>query len=206
MEGGKGEVAMTDGSVRAAVKKGLVRRYGGDRTTLIVEELGLKHGAARVDLAVINGRLLGIEIKSNSDSLRRLSHQMRVYNSVLDRMSLVCGDRHLNAALGVVPDWWGITRAEMGHDGNVRLRRIRESQDNPAPDPVAIAKLLWRGEALDILNSEGKCHGLRSKPRGALYEKLAEVLELDVLRARVRQKLRARSGWRSDAPQKRGDG
>ncbi len=201
-----GGVAMTDGSVRAALKQELYHRYAGDSGTLIVEELGLKHGAARVDLAVINGRLLGIEIKSNSDSLQRLPGQVRIYNCVLDRASLVCGDRHLARALRLIPEWWGVTRAEIRTDGTVRLTPVREPSDNPAPDPVAIAKLLWRDEVLEILEGENKCDGLRSKRRSVLYAKLAEVLGLDSLRARVRQQLRARLGWRSDGLQRRGDG
>ncbi len=197
MGGVQGGMVMTDAAVRAALKEELYRRHAGDSETLIVEELGLRHGAARIDLAVINGRLLGIEIKSNSDSLQRLPKQAGIYNSVLDRVALVCGSRHMARALQLVPDWWGITLAESRSGGTIRLTPIRKPRDNPSLDPVAIARLLWREEALSALAGEGGDDGLRSKRRALIYAKLAEVISLDSLRARVRQQLRARSNWRS---------
>lgn len=46
---------------------------------LVVEELGLFHGASRVDLAVVGRSLHGYEIKSDRDSLDRLEQQAADY-------------------------------------------------------------------------------------------------------------------------------
>ena len=189
---------MKDCQIRKALKHGLQARYSGDGKTVIIEELGLRHGAARVDVAVVNGLLHGFEIKSDKDTLRRLPDQAKTYGSVLDRVTLVVGHRHFGEATQIVPTWWGIQVASMGPDGGICISNVRVPLDNPCPSPVAVAKLLWRDEALALLEELGKADGVRSKPRAAIYARLAEVCVLDQIRAKVRQQLRTRTGWRSD--------
>jgi hypothetical protein len=67
--------ATKDGHLRIALKRRLLTRYSDHPSTLILEELGLKHGAARIDIAVVNGDLHGYELKSDSDTLSRLPRQ-----------------------------------------------------------------------------------------------------------------------------------
>jgi hypothetical protein len=69
---------------------------------------------------------------------------------------------------------------------------------NPALDAVAVAKLLWRDEALALLAEMGCDAGVRSKPRKVVYKRLSDALHLSVLRGKVRNQLRNRSNWRSD--------
>jgi hypothetical protein len=189
---------MTDSDVRAVLKRKLIDQYGNDSATLILEEFALRHGAARVDLAVINGSLHGWEIKSDADSLSRLPSQAWTYNSVFDRVTLVAGERHVGKAKEMVPEWWGIMLAKRSRGGTIRLLRIREPNENPSPEPVAIAKLLWRDEALSLLVEVGAGAGLRASRRSIIYSRLAEAVDLDYLRARVRQRLRDRPDWRAD--------
>ncbi len=181
---------MRDRDLRAA----LLRR------ALILQELGLRHGAARVDVAVVNGLLHGYELKSDSDSLGRLARQAVVYGSVLDRVTLVVGQRHAEAATRMIPDWWGLQVAEMGPRGGVLFSSVRRTRNNPSQDVVAVAKLLWREEALKLLQQLGAAEGFMSKPRAAIYARLAEVADPDAIRARVRDRLRNRTGWRSGVP------
>ena len=67
-------------------------------------------------------------------------------------------------------------------------------------DPVAVAELLWREEALELLQQFGAAKGFTSKPRAALYVRLAEVARPEEIRSRVRDRLRGRPGWRLDGP------
>lgn len=197
---------MNDYQIRTELRRLLDQRFSGDTETLILDELGLRHGAARIDIAVINGSLDGYEIKSDLDTLRRLPKQMSIYNSVLDRVTLVVGSRHVDSAMLIIPEWWGVNLAEAGQRGNIHFSDVRIPGSNPAPDPIAIAKLLWRDEALSILREEGAAAGFASKPRRIIYKRLAEALDLWSLRQRVRQQLRDRKGWRSDGLQKLNDG
>lgn len=188
---------MKDYHIRTALKNNLQSRYAKDPSTLIVDELGLRHGAARVDVAVINGTIHGYELKSDCDTLGRLPSQVKIYNSVLDRVTLVIGKRHLEEGTKLVPEWWGIKLAELGARGGMRFTEIRRPRINPFQDILAVCKLLWREEALTLLEELGEAEGVRWKPRAAIYARLAQVGAPDLIRSRVRHQLRNRTHWRS---------
>ncbi len=78
---------MRDQDIRDSLRQELVAAYGSDSSTLIVEELGICCGMARVDVAVVNGELKGFEIKSEKDTLGRLPAQSGMYGKVFDTMS-----------------------------------------------------------------------------------------------------------------------
>jgi hypothetical protein len=191
-----------DSEIRKALKENLAAAFRADPETLILEELGLRHGATRVDIVVVNGFLHGFEVKSDRDTLKRLARQVRMYSEILDYVTLVVGRRHARKAEPAVPCWWGIQVAEHGRDGQLQLLDVRRPSENPSPDKVAIAKLLWRDEALAFLEELGSADGLRSKPRRTIYGRLAEVVPLDGLRARVRHQLKSRTDWRPDEQRK----
>jgi hypothetical protein len=189
-----------DRIIRTALKADLEKLHAGDDKLRIVEEFGIEHGAIRIDIAVVNGLLHGYEIKSDRDTLLRLPEQMDAYNSVFDQVTLVVGKQHLYDAIRMVPDWWGITVAKLGTNDSVVLNRIREAKDNAGQSNISIARLLWRREALGILEEAGKADGLRSKPRKFIYERLSTILDQETLEEKVREILFFREDWRSDAP------
>ena len=189
-----------DKIIRASLKAALEKQYAGDNKLRIVEEFCIEHGAIRIDIAVVNGILHGYEIKSDRDTLLRLPEQMDAYNSVFDQVTLVAGKQHLFEAINLVPDWWGIIVAKFGSDGSLVLNRIREAGNNVQQRSISIARLLWRSEALRILEEAGKADGWRSKPRELIYERLCTVLDLPSLEEKVREILVFREDWRSDVP------
>jgi hypothetical protein len=193
-------VTTNDKIIRTTLKADLNKLHAGDDKLRIIEEFGIEHGAIRIDIAVVNGLLHGYEIKSDRDTLLRLPDQMDAYNSVFDQVTLVVGKQHLCDAIRLVPDWWGITVAKIGAEQSVVLNRIRKAKDNPGQSSIAIARLLWRGEALRILEETGRADGLRSKPRELIYERLSSVLDQRTLEEKVREILFFRGDWRSDAP------
>lgn len=179
--------------------KTLSKDHEGDSETKIIEELGLKHGEARVDIAVVNGVIHGYELKSDLDTLVRLPNQIRIYNSVFDQITLVVSKDHLYEAIKLIPDWWGIIIAKMiDSSGNIKFCTIREPEENRFKDSLAIAKLLWKNEALSILERRNQARGVRSKSRQVMYEKLAAILDQKTLGDEVRVCLRTRTNWRSD--------
>ncbi len=197
---------MRDPEIRDAVKNILLAPFFADPNTLIVEELGLRHGAGRVDIAVINGELHGYELKSDQDTLRRLPKQITVYNSVLDRVTLIVTPHHVAQATELIPDWWDVTLAESQRGGEINFRTVRAGGKNPAVSALAIAKLLWRDEALQLLAALGAADGMRSKPRRILYSRIIELCDLPQLQASVRNQLKSRKDWRSAEQQKLCDG
>ena len=94
--------------VREALHAKVLLAHRDDPHTLVVDELGLCEGEARVDIAVVNGFIHGFEIKSERDTLERLPHQVEVYSLVLDRVTLVVAENHAAHAMEVIPDWWGV--------------------------------------------------------------------------------------------------
>lgn len=185
---------LRDRDIRANLRAHLAADHAGDRETLLVDEMGILRGAARVDLAVINGAINGFEIKSEADRLDRLARQRDAYGAVLDTVTLVTCGRHLAAARGVIPSWWGIMVATRIDDG-VMLRTARCARTNRGVQPAALASLLWRAEALELLERHGLVRGLRSCPNPVLWSALAEGLPLVALSAGVRAALKARSAW-----------
>jgi hypothetical protein len=192
---------MNDHALRIAVKRKLFRRYQNDSDTLIIDELGVNFGASRIDIAVVNGSMHGYELKSDRDSLVRLPDQIRAYNSVFDRVTLVVGYKLAYKALMEVPDWWGVTLASAGPQGGIRFEPARKPNENPTVDILSVVRLLWRDEALALLATVGATHGMQSKPKALIYQVLISTIEPLELKAMVRHQLRSRIDWRSDQSQ-----
>ena len=186
--------------IRSALKEDLKKRHAQDKKLRIIGELGVSHGTARVDIAVVNGIMHGYEIKSDQDTLQRLPEQMNIFNAVFDKVTLVVGKSHLYKAINLVPDWWGIMVAKIDLNGSVVFNLIREGENNKEQDGISIARLLWREEALRILEEAGKANGLYSKPRDCIYEKLSILFDKKTLGEKVREKIFFRTEWRPDAP------
>jgi len=192
-------ISTSDKLIRDALKESFKKTCKETPSSKIIEELGIAHGAVRIDIAVINNMIHGYELKSDVDTLDRLPGQMEIYNKVLDRVTLVVGKNHLYEAIKVIPEWWGITIAKISTScKKVVFYNIREAEENPEQDSHAVASLLWRDEALNILEKIGEANGVRSKNRSVIYERLAEVLDRQTLKAEVREHLCTRLNWRSD--------
>lgn len=186
-----------DPIIRAALKEDLKKRYAQDKKLRIIEELGVRHGSVRIDIAVVNGIMHGYEIKSDRDTLDRLPEQMVEFNAVFDQITLVVGKQHLYQAMHLIPDWWGVQIAKTDVRNRVVFQTIREPEDNKEQDRISIARLLWREEALQILEEYDQAGGVRSKPREFVYKRLADVLEIDILKEKVRETLLvSRGDWR----------
>lgn len=189
-----------DKEIRLELKRFLKKEFKNTPHTLIVEELGLRHGQVRVDIAVINGVMHGYEIKSDKDTLDRLPEQMKEYNAVFDKLTLVVGRHHLYNAVNIIPDWWGIVLAKIDINDKLVFHTIRQAEHNQKQIGISIARLLWRQEALQILEEQNKASGVRSKPREFIYERLVNELDTDTLKQRVRDALLfSRKDWRVDS-------
>ena len=187
---------MDDPCIRAAMKRDLRVQHRSDADTVIIDELAVHRGAARIDLAVVNGVLHGFELKSDRDTLTRLPEQVKAFSSVFDFVTLVMAERHIRQAVEMVPAWWGIRSARFD-SGEAVFCDLKSATTNPSPDPMSIATLLWRDEALAFLDDLESATGMQSKSRSQICLKLVEKACLDELRGRVRLRLRDRRDWRS---------
>jgi hypothetical protein len=186
---------MRDIDIRKALREIMASVHGNEPDTLIVEELGLCQGTARVDLAVVNGSLHGYEIKSERDTLIRLPAQTEVYSRTLDFVTIVGAQSHEDKISSMVPAWWGIWIAAQEAD-RLRLQEKRAPRKNPSTDPFSVAQFLWREEALQALADYNLAAGMKSKTRDKLWRRLAG-LDVTVLSSIVRERLKQRgTDWR----------
>jgi hypothetical protein len=190
---------MRELDIRLALLSSIQSTHSNEAETLILEELGLCQGVARVDLAVVNGKVHGFEIKSAQDTLTRLPTQSEVYNRALDLVTIVVDRKHLKSVKSLVPKWWGICEARQTRNGSIELREIRSPSDKPQVDLFAQAQLLWRAEALEVLVERQLDSGLRTKPRHVIWRRLADSLPPAELKEIVRTRLKHRLGWRVES-------
>ena len=180
-----------DPDIRSVLLRELNQRFPDPSHDLILEEFGCK--GARIDVAVVNGSLHGFEIKSDSDSVARLEDQKSQYSRIFDFMTLICGYKLLPAVQNIIPKWWGVRVAEM-HDGVVTINDIRKPRKNKTQDKAALARMLWKDEALRCLRRNG-CKGVNSRHSAEeVWNYAAEQLALKTLADEVRLAIKARGG------------
>ena len=185
-----------DPEIRLALHGKKLRVHRTAPNTIVVDELGLAHAKVRIDVAVINGCVHGYEIKSSKDTLSRLPMQLNLYTQCLEKLTLICAPRHVAKAQTMAPDWCGIIEAQKGNRGGITFETIRRSRKNPDVDPVQLAHLLWRPEAIALLSKYVPEAKLGKLPRRELYKSLSELLSVPELTTAIREFMQRRQTWR----------
>ncbi|MBU8589185.1 sce7726 family protein [Priestia megaterium] len=186
---------LKDFEVRKSLIQYLHTKYKEDKETKIVNEMGICFGQSRIDVATINGILHGYEIKSESDTLVRLPSQMKDYNKVFERMTIVVSQKYLDKVRLMIPSWWGIIVVR-NKGGEAILKEIRKGRKNKNVNPYAVSQLLWKEEALQILENKGLQRGFLSKPKRVILEHLSRSLQIEELQENVNLQLKQREGWK----------
>jgi hypothetical protein len=188
--------SMGEQDVRAALHDSVITQlFYEDPITRVIDEFVVEQGKSRVDVAAINGEMHAFEIKSANDTLDRLSEQQESYNKVFDRITLVVDERHVEQAVKLVQPWWGLISVTR-RNGKATLDEVWRARPNFSQDAYALSQLLWRAEALALLEANRLAFGMRSQPRKKMWQKLARELPLDKLKIAVRQTLKYRKDWR----------
>ncbi len=191
-------MALLDAHIREAIMLNLLSDEDGN-SDVVVEELAVCNGRARVDLSLINGALHGFEIKSEADSLKRLKTQSVHYSAVLDYVSLVAAPKHIESAAEIVPDWWGIIEVEDASSG-VQFRVVRDGEINPDPHLPSIVQLLWRSEMEEVISNYFPELKVTRWNKREISEYLGQNLSRQILSSEVRRLIKSREDWRLDQP------
>ena len=186
------EGRLTDTDIRLPLHRWLCDLHRACEDTSILHELRIPRPSARIDVAVVNGELCGFEIKSDVDSLVRLSRQVRAFNSIFDRVCIVTTERHIDEAQRVIPPWWGIIVPDIGSDPN-GFRSLRPTLENPGTDVEAMLHMLWHRELLDILRNYGLGGFKRKRRQDSIDALLHSVSEADI-KTEIRRILKVRRG------------
>jgi hypothetical protein len=182
---------ITESELRTFVREHLSARACAPGARMF-EELGIERGSARVDVALIDEGLEAFELKSDLDDFGRLHNQIHAYNRVFDRITLVTGATLSDAALEVMPLWWGIWAVRRLKNGNLSLNRVRDAADNPRQETRSLATLLWREEAAEVLLDETGESPSKRASRAQLCESIAKQVQLQSLRRQVTRRLISR--------------
>jgi len=109
-------------------------------------------GQCKADVVILNGTGTVYEIKSERDTLTRLSKQIEAYTNVFATVNVIVGENHLKNALNIVPDHVGV----MLLSGRYKVSTIQEGIDDPSrTNPVKIFESIRIIEAEKILERMG---------------------------------------------------
>jgi hypothetical protein len=186
----------SDTDIRAALHRKKFKGLHSRDDTLIIDELGLIHAKVRIDIAVINGSVHGFEIKSAADTLARLPSQLRLYGECLERLTIVCAERHVEQVKKLAPIWCGILKVTIGPRGGIGFIALRKPGHNPNVKVYKLAHLLWHPEAVALLTKLDAPPPLLRSPRKTLYKSLATLLTVQQMTAFIKESMANRSTWR----------
>jgi hypothetical protein len=187
---------MKDFEIRRSLHRSYLSNYNSSTDSLVVDELKVCNGDAIMDVAVINGSLMGFEIKSSYDNLSRLNNQISFYNKVFDYVTIVTCNKHLPGALREVPFWWGIWVVEEEGTDIIKIQ-VRQSCLNSNTEAFSNAQFLWKNEIIDLIDRRGLDNKIKNKRKWIQWQYLADSLELQDLKQEVRFYLKSRIDWKS---------
>lgn len=159
-------------------------------------------GKSRADvMLVMDGMLVGIEIKSDADTYARLERQVLDYNRCFDMNYIVVGTSHATHVCEHVPEWWGIITVdeELVSDTNSDAAVLkpdfyvlRRPDLNPRRHYEFFRKrqldFLWRPELLHIQEKHG-LHKYAGKSKKFIQDYLFESVSEDELKYEITYEL-----------------
>ena len=94
--------------------------------------------------------IMGIEIKSDVDTLQRLEKQKEHYGMICDYMMLVTTEKYAKAAARKLPDFWSIAIIDDTKTFR-KLRPVGNEVQNYDTSPRATTDLLYKPEAAEYI-------------------------------------------------------
>lgn len=159
---------LDDTDIRTALKK-MVASYKNVR---VFDEYTTYSGKSRADLVVINGHVNAFEIKSDYDSLQRLTNQVQEYDRNFERNCIVVGEKYIDEVSKNIPSHWGILYARRNRENKVNLNYKRHPKLNPNLDLISFTGLLKSTELRKIIieNEFYKKMGLGKKEVNTMFK------------------------------------
>lgn len=194
---GKNQV-LKPNDIRTALRSWVHDKFELNQSDILINELGFWNkdpnstidNSFRADLALANGRLVGFEIKSEKDSLKRWASQMVAYNNVFDEVWLCVHGKHLEGVLSTTNKHIGILLI----DDYKSLAVVRPATTNNNNNIYDLSGLLWREE----LNFLAKIHNIKISSRttkNEMREILANHLSIDTVRDYVLKQIKIRKSY-----------
>lgn len=149
-----------------------------------ISEMFVNGFSRRADLVMANGKLAAFEIKSERDTLDRLSGQLSTYSDFFEQVTVVCAQKHLNNVEALTDERIGIW--SMNADGRISV--IRNSKTTALPSLDHWISFL----PVDELRLLLKKHGKRTQGNREKLVSAASMIAVHAVRSFVLDYLKRR--------------
>ncbi len=117
---------MNEADCKAAALSYIRGTYGHGREPIVTLEFSLGSSGTRADLAVLGDKLIGFEIKTAKDTLRRLRSQMASYFSYFNEVVVIVARCHVKNITSTC-----LGRASLlTYDDDGRLETLKSGENN----------------------------------------------------------------------------
>ncbi|MEI7761587.1 MAG: sce7726 family protein, partial [Thermoleophilia bacterium] len=189
------ESPVNDEAIREWLLPFLVRRGGRP-----LNEISLASNNTRIDVvAMLDGTLCGFEIKSESDTLKRLPAQAKRYKRYFRKLILVVAEGHLEKARELLPGYWGLWVVHSSASGVEIVHEAapaRSPKQNRHQKPEPLAYLMRKAELIDLLGSGDPGAGYETMTRKELARECAERFTIEEIELAVFEALHLRNAAR----------
>lgn len=118
------------------IRQTLLKELSKDKEIEIYQEFVLPSSKARADIVTVGEIFTGYEIKSDKDSLQRLSTQIPEYDVYLEKNYIVVGEKYSSKIKDYIPEYWGIIVVSGSEEkdlenNRLKIKTIRKAKQNP---------------------------------------------------------------------------
>lgn len=146
-------------------------------------------GRSRVDIMLLNGdSIVGIEIKSDGDTLKRLDKQLNDYRKVFDKIYVLTTNKYRQKISGYGDDIGIIDIKE----GVLKKASLLKN------DLYCSSRLLWKDEVKALLEKHQLLKGNKSKPKYKLRKIVVDNLHLEDVKSHIIEVLKSREDYLSE--------
>jgi len=147
-------------TIKWLIEKGYV-----DSDAVLINELPVDNFNRRADLVVANGKLHAFEIKSDADSLIRLSGQIETYLSFFDKVTVVCSPKYTKKALMTLPKEVQILQLNIDSKNNKIIKMVQRGKVNKIKCPVHFLSFVEKKVLLSELKKKGLVYNTHENRR-----------------------------------------
>jgi len=133
---------------RSAITQKILLGQHNLRTASMLSEARV--GVCKADVVVLNGTATAYEIKSERDSLARLTNQVTAYSEAFAAVNVVTSPSHVRQVLRQIPGWVGVLVLSEKYTLQVERPAV---VDAARTDPLAVLDLMRVDEAHRVLRS-----------------------------------------------------
>lgn len=175
----------SEAEIREILERYITSHFEGEVT--LVPEFYLEDHARRIDILTITEKyLIGFEIKSASDSLKRLENQVATYEKYLDKVIVVCSQKHIRDAEKILDPSIGLW--EISDTGNIK--KLRRGKLKKIKKEFLIRSLTVKDmkESLKVGNERIQRKVLSERMKKEPHKSLKRLLVHSVTTRRVNKK------------------